>query len=116
MHQGLRISHFFPQNLRRILLFRAKWTEKLFSINNRIVSHLLGCQASSILILDSMYETDSEDELPPGWEERATLQGQVYYANHLNKSTQWIHPRTGKRKQVSGSLSAREGEAGLRPQ
>ena len=51
-----------------------------------------------------MYETDSEDELPPGWEERATLQGQVYYANHLNKSTQWIHPRTGKRKQVSGSL------------
>ena len=22
-------------------------------------------------------ESDSEDELPPGWEERATLQGQV---------------------------------------
>ena len=49
-------------------------------------------------------ETDSEDELPPGWEERATIDGQVYYANHLVKSTQWTHPRTGKRKTVSGSL------------
>lgn len=25
-------------------------------------------------------DTDSEDELPPGWEERATLDGKVYYA------------------------------------
>ena len=33
-------------------------------------------------------ETDSEDELPPEWEERATLDGGVYYANHVDKSTQ----------------------------
>jgi len=51
-----------------------------------------------------MPETDSEDELPPEWEERATLEGEVYYANHFDKSTQWVHPRTGKRKEVSGSL------------
>lgn len=25
-------------------------------------------------------DTDSEDELPIGWEERATPEGQVYYA------------------------------------
>ncbi len=49
-------------------------------------------------------ETDSEDELPPGWEERATLEGSVYFVNHLEKSTQWSHPRTGKKKQVSCSL------------
>jgi len=49
-------------------------------------------------------ETDSEDELPPEWEERATLDGGVYYANHVDKSTQWVHPRTGKRKEVTGSL------------
>ena len=49
-------------------------------------------------------ETDSEDELPPGWEERATPGGEVYYANHLQLSTQWTHPRTGKKKTVSGSL------------
>ena len=35
-------------------------------------------------------ETDSEDELPPEWEERATLDGGVYYANHVDKSTQVI--------------------------
>lgn len=49
-------------------------------------------------------ETDSEDELPPGWEERTTLDGKVYYANHESKSTQWTHPRTGKKKKVAGEL------------
>lgn len=27
-----------------------------------------------------MDDTDSEDELPPGWEERSTKDGWVYYA------------------------------------
>lgn len=49
-------------------------------------------------------ESDSEDELPPGWEERATLEGEVYYANHNIKLTQWTHPRTGRKKRVAGSL------------
>ncbi|XP_044763756.1 WW domain-containing oxidoreductase isoform X2 [Coccinella septempunctata] len=39
-------------------------------------------------------DTDSEDELPPGWEERVTVDGSVFYANHLQKATQWTHPRT----------------------
>lgn len=49
-------------------------------------------------------ESDSEDDLPGGWEERATTDGRVYYANHSTKSTQWTHPRTGKKKRVSGEL------------
>jgi len=49
-------------------------------------------------------ESDSEDELPPGWEERATLAGEVYYVNHLSTSTQWTHPRTGSMKTVSNNL------------
>ena len=49
-------------------------------------------------------ETDSEDELPGEWEERATVGGSVYYANHTNSTTQWTHPRTGKRKTVSTNL------------
>lgn len=49
-------------------------------------------------------DTDSEDELPPGWEERVTSDGSVFYANHLTKGTQWTHPRTGKKKVVSGEL------------
>jgi len=51
-----------------------------------------------------MPESDSEDELPPGWEERATLEGQVYYANRDTQSTQWHHPRTKCRKRVPGKL------------
>ncbi len=27
-------------------------------------------------------DTDSEDELPAGWEERVTLEGKVYYAKY----------------------------------
>lgn len=49
-------------------------------------------------------DSDSEDELPPGWEERATVDGCVYYVNHLTKGTQWTHPRTGKKKRVNGEL------------
>uniref|UniRef100_I6L4Q1 WW domain-containing oxidoreductase n=1 Tax=Latimeria chalumnae TaxID=7897 RepID=I6L4Q1_LATCH len=49
-------------------------------------------------------DTDSEDELPPGWEERTTKDGWVYYANHVDQKTQWEHPKTGKRKRVAGDL------------
>ncbi|KAG4067072.1 hypothetical protein HA402_000063 [Bradysia odoriphaga] len=49
-------------------------------------------------------DSDSEDELPPAWEERATSNGYVYYVNHQNKTTQWTHPRTGKSKKVAGDL------------
>ncbi|KAK3085657.1 hypothetical protein FSP39_006774 [Pinctada imbricata] len=51
-----------------------------------------------------MPDTDSEDELPAGWEERVTLDGKVYYANHENQATQWHHPTTGKKKEVKGDL------------
>lgn len=49
-------------------------------------------------------DSDSEDELPPGWEERATVDGCVYYVNHSTKGSQWTHPRTGKKKVVSGEM------------
>ncbi|XP_018352611.1 PREDICTED: WW domain-containing oxidoreductase-like isoform X1 [Trachymyrmex septentrionalis] len=49
-------------------------------------------------------DSDSEDELPPGWEERTTLDGNVYYVNHYTKGTQWTHPRTGRKKIVNGDL------------
>ncbi|MEJ1284168.1 WW domain-containing oxidoreductase [Cricetulus griseus] len=49
-------------------------------------------------------DTDSEDELPPGWEERTTKDGWVYYANHTEEKTQWEHPKTGKRRRVAGDL------------
>lgn len=48
--------------------------------------------------------SDSEDELPPGWEERSTFDGYVYYVDHSVQHTQWQHPRTGKRKRVPETL------------
>ncbi|GFR69832.1 WW domain-containing oxidoreductase [Elysia marginata] len=50
------------------------------------------------------FDSDSEDEMPPGWEERVTTDGKVYYANHESKKTQWFHPVTGKKKTVKGEL------------
>lgn len=29
---------------------------------------------------DILADTDSDDEIPPDWEERVTLDGRVYYA------------------------------------
>jgi len=49
-------------------------------------------------------DTDSENELDVNWEERANIDGQVYYVNHVTKSTQWTHPKTGKRKKLSGKM------------
>ncbi|XP_053650200.1 WW domain-containing oxidoreductase isoform X2 [Cherax quadricarinatus] len=49
-------------------------------------------------------ETDSEDEMAPGWEERCTTDGLVFYAHHATKTTQWHHPRTNKKKRVTGEL------------
>uniref|UniRef100_UPI00358F9478 WW domain-containing oxidoreductase isoform X2 n=1 Tax=Myxine glutinosa TaxID=7769 RepID=UPI00358F9478 len=49
-------------------------------------------------------DTDSEDELPPGWEERSTKGGLIYYVCHMEQRTQWQNPKTGKRKRVAGGL------------
>ncbi|XP_061825151.1 WW domain-containing oxidoreductase isoform X1 [Nerophis lumbriciformis] len=51
-----------------------------------------------------MDDTDSDEELPPGWEERSTKDGWVYYANHDEMRTQWEHPKTGKKKRCAGDL------------
>lgn len=36
---------------------------------------------------------DNLGPLPPGWEETRTQDGQLYYMNHITKSTQWEDPR-----------------------
>ena len=51
-----------------------------------------------------LFDSDSDDEIPPGWEERVTVDGKVYYANHSAQKTQWKHPSTGKKKVVKGEL------------
>ncbi|PIK58053.1 putative WW domain-containing oxidoreductase [Apostichopus japonicus] len=51
-----------------------------------------------------LFDSDSEEELPAGWEERSTTDGRVFYANHQSETTQWAHPATGKRKRIAGEL------------
>ncbi|KAM8715297.1 hypothetical protein ACLKA7_002363 [Drosophila subpalustris] len=52
----------------------------------------------------SLPDSDSEDELPPGWEQRASDDGVVCYVNQQSKTTQWTHPRTGRTKRITGDL------------
>ncbi|XP_065213888.1 WW domain-containing oxidoreductase [Planococcus citri] len=49
-------------------------------------------------------DSDEDDALPPGWEERAAVDGNIYYVNHVSKSTQWIHPVSKRRKMVPSKL------------
>ena len=39
--------------------------------------------------------------LPPGWEPARTATGQIYYMNHITKSTQWEDPRLQIQQQIS---------------
>lgn len=51
-------------------------------------------------------ETTNE-ELPPGWEERRTPNGRLYYVNHLTRSTQWTKPQsTSKQRQNRPRIAA----------
>lgn len=49
-------------------------------------------------------DSDSEDELPPGWEEKPTEDGNVYFVNTCNNKIQWTHPRTGHKKVIPKDL------------
>lgn len=52
-----------------------------FSVLYTAASSDLSCAVEmAALKYAGMDDTDSEDELPPGWEERSTKDGWVYYA------------------------------------
>ena len=36
---------------------------------------------------------DVTDDLPPGWEMAKAPNGQIYFMNHITKTTQWEDPR-----------------------
>ena len=37
--------------------------------------------------------------LPPGWEQAFTPEGEIYYINHVNRTTSWMDPRLAQRLQ-----------------
>ncbi|XP_028030259.1 WW domain-containing oxidoreductase isoform X2 [Bombyx mandarina] len=54
--------------------------------------------------MQNVLDSDSEDELPPGWEEKSTEDGNVYFVNSYTKKTQWTHPHTGCKKVIPKDL------------
>ncbi|XP_041988525.1 WW domain-containing oxidoreductase-like [Aricia agestis] len=49
-------------------------------------------------------DSDSEDELPSGWAEKSTEDGNVYFVNTCNNKIQWTHPQTGRKKVIPKDL------------
>lgn len=47
-------------------------------------------------------EEEEEDELPYGWSMYLTSTGKKYYVNHIEQTSQWLHPsKCKKRKMIS---------------
>ncbi|XP_025829571.1 E3 ubiquitin-protein ligase SMURF2 [Agrilus planipennis] len=44
---------------------------------------------------------NENDDLPPGWEERRTANGRLYYVNHMTRSTQWLKPQMTSKNRTS---------------
>lgn len=47
------------------------------------------------------------EDLPPGWEERRTANGRLYYVNHVTRSTQWIKPQLTSKHRMQITRSPR---------
>lgn len=52
------------------------------------------CTPSTICVLTVYFHCYS-GPLPEGWEQAATADGEVYYIDHINKTTTWVDPRLG---------------------
>uniref|UniRef100_A0AAQ6A8I2 WW domain-containing protein n=1 Tax=Amphiprion ocellaris TaxID=80972 RepID=A0AAQ6A8I2_AMPOC len=59
----------------------------LFSLNTP-------CTPSTICLL-TVYFHCCSGPLPEGWEQAVTADGEVYYIDHINKTTTWVDPRLG---------------------
>ncbi|CAG9785741.1 unnamed protein product [Diatraea saccharalis] len=49
-------------------------------------------------------DSDSDDDLPGGWVQKSTEDGNVYYVNSCTNKIQWTHPRTGCKKVIPKEL------------
>uniref|UniRef100_A0A8C4EVG3 WW domain-containing protein n=1 Tax=Dicentrarchus labrax TaxID=13489 RepID=A0A8C4EVG3_DICLA len=52
------------------------------------------CTTSTICLL-TVYFHCCSGPLPEGWEQAVTADGEVYYIDHINKTTAWVDPRLG---------------------
>lgn len=50
-------------------------------------------------VISPIQLTNELGALPPGWEQAKTNDGQIYYLNHITKTTQWEDPRVPIQRQ-----------------
>ncbi|CAD7077074.1 unnamed protein product [Hermetia illucens] len=58
---------------------------------NPVVQHM---KQRSYDVVSSIQLQAELGDLPVGWEQARTPEGQIYYLNHITKTTQWEDPRT----------------------
>uniref|UniRef100_A0AAZ1X5M0 WW domain-containing protein n=1 Tax=Oreochromis aureus TaxID=47969 RepID=A0AAZ1X5M0_OREAU len=56
------------------------------------------CSPSTICLL-TVYFHCCSGPLPEGWEQAVTADGEMYYIDHINKTTTWVDPRLGSNSQ-----------------
>ncbi|KAL0279040.1 UNVERIFIED_CONTAM: hypothetical protein PYX00_000684 [Menopon gallinae] len=77
-------------------------------VRGQIVVSLLskdGVTGNRTAVVDSSGHISSPEDLPPGWEERKTLAGRLYYVNHNTKTTQWMKPGEGEQERLQSPLN-----------
>jgi protein yorkie len=47
-----------------------------------------------------------QEPLPPGWEQGITPDGEIYFINHVDKTTSWYDPRIPRHRQAATPLQA----------
>jgi hypothetical protein len=60
-----------------------------------IAANSIEQKEEAVAVVDIVVDEDDRLELPPGWERRFDdVKGRSYYVDHVNKKTQWKHPRS----------------------
>ncbi|XP_045481334.1 transcriptional coactivator YAP1-A-like isoform X1 [Harmonia axyridis] len=57
---------------------------------------------------DVASKTEDNTPLPPGWEQARTPEGQVYYLNHITRTTTWEDPRKSLAAQTAAQHQSAE--------
>uniref|UniRef100_A0A0K8TQV3 Putative ww domain-containing protein n=1 Tax=Tabanus bromius TaxID=304241 RepID=A0A0K8TQV3_TABBR len=64
-------------------------------------------QTATITVKDPAV-TDPLGPLPEGWEQAVTSSGEIYFINHINRTTSWVDPRISDYLQRASSLTSRQ--------
>lgn len=70
---------------------------------------------STTFTMSSLNSLTSHIPLPDGWEQKLTPEGEVYFVNHIERTTTWFDPRIPSHLHKHITLSASQIQAGKPP-